>query len=429
MQKSFLFLCFLFIHASTIYAQQKLRGKIVSNTRESVQRAVIRNINSGSIAVSDAQGYFEIMVTSTDTLKITHVNFEQKIHVVNNESKVQIELIARNRELNEVAVTSERFKSVLDRENENILDFVFHQGKLVTLVKEQKKYKIKLFHEQQERVYDLPFEKPEGFYQDFYENLYVVAKDSAYLVSLGMFLGVIAAYDLDKLDREVKPIAFDSKYTLITEQLTVMNKRYELVKIVKPEFNKEIIYESIDDIGAEGAAGQYQKIICSYYSCTSPTENVIENNAWDGNLLSLAVTNDLLEEISWFLTTDAKEVNIQSKTYHNSLVVFDFNELQVLQVNVFGEKAYDVRLTGIPEKEREKLLVLKDQTKNEFYVYNPNEAVVQIGKINLESGETNQVLRLSEVTFPEKLVVEDGWLYVLESNKNGFKKLYRLKLS
>ena len=73
--------------------------------------------------------------------------------------------------------------------------------------------------------------------------------------------------------------------------------------------------------------------------------------------------------------------------------------------------------------------VLADRVRKEFYTVFEDESVVSINKINLKTGQTKAVARLSDFHFVQLPMVNDGMLYFLyHTGPTHSKALYRMKL-
>ena len=74
--------------------------------------------------------------------------------------------------------------------------------------------------------------------------------------------------------------------------------------------------------------------------------------------------------------------------------------------------------------------VLVDKVRKEFYAVFEDEGVMSISKINLKTGQTKVVARLSDFHFAQFPIVNDGILYFMyHTGPTHSMALYRMKIA
>lgn len=98
----------LVLFTSQISFSQKIKGKVVFNNY-AISKAEVINVNSKTLSVSDANGYFSIAAKMNDTLIFIAKNYELKKIIINpfitNDKNLIIELTLKAEELKEVVIT------------------------------------------------------------------------------------------------------------------------------------------------------------------------------------------------------------------------------------------------------------------------------------------------------------------------------------
>src|SRR5687767_11588079 len=102
------YLCILILFllpATSILAQQTIRGRVADSTSNMGLpgiNVIIKGTSRGT--VTDANGNFQIAASPGDILVISAVNYNSQELTVGSESTVNVNIVGRNAQLNEVVV-------------------------------------------------------------------------------------------------------------------------------------------------------------------------------------------------------------------------------------------------------------------------------------------------------------------------------------
>jgi hypothetical protein len=118
------FIVFFLLFLGKNFAQQNvIVSGAVQNavTKLGVANASIINKSKGSVAVSDANGQFEIAVSVKDTLTISHISFETSQNIIKENTKdLVINLQEKTNQIEEVLVTSLQLTGYLEIDTKRI---------------------------------------------------------------------------------------------------------------------------------------------------------------------------------------------------------------------------------------------------------------------------------------------------------------------
>ena len=169
-----------------VMSQNFTQGTVINiETKKVIIGAVIVNKSLGIQTISNDSGYFKIAFNNTDTLLSKHVAYiDSYLDISKIESQVDkyFYLTPKFSLLNVVEVNSDEIKVVIDKKNENIIDYIFYENEIITITKIKSNYRLSLMNAKV--VFDLPLGKPKSFYIDCYENIHILSKDSSFQIFL-----------------------------------------------------------------------------------------------------------------------------------------------------------------------------------------------------------------------------------------------------
>lgn len=414
---------------------QRFNGIILDANDQPIQNVTVLNINQKRLVISDKYGAFTIKAVQFDTLRIKVSNQDAFHYIVPNyeENEHQINFInaadTRLLSFDEVTVTADRVKPVVERFNANVLDYhLYKNGRIMTLTSLRNDYKINL--EIADEVYadfDLSLNKPNQLYLDHLENLHLIGKDSTYQFILGETEVVyLDGITLNEFDQLLRPVLFTTDELVVTGDYFHHNKKYKVVKTNKKTLEQTDLYVLQDEQAIIEAYTFYNSIIALYNSTVPEEHNIISNGIWNGDLTHLAENIDLIQMIKWFENIIAKELSVYAFENDGLIAVFDFENTKIVTVNTEGELVKEVIIKS--DLELTKFKVKKDAITNEYYCYRPNKPTLELYKIDTDNGKLSSSLIMDELNFPKKIQIFNGWMYFIKINDASFNKLYKIKI-
>jgi hypothetical protein len=415
---------------------QILRGEVVDEFNVPVADVKVINLTTADTVFSNATGAFQIDAAVGHELILDHPFFQGSIHTVNDVflqmSPVYfiLEYKSEYQLYDEVVITDQRVKTVLDIRNLNVIDYLpMTNNQVLTISRYNRQKNYLLTVEGMDTTYHtfpIDLDKPEYLEIDCFRNVQIVCLDSVFQVSIENELRIIDRISRMDYDEFVSPCLARWKLGLIFEAFTMHNKRYEVFSKMRVDPKPSQILEIYDEEMARVGESYYNEIIQLYYKHQPIQDNVIELGVWSGNLIELAVTGKIIELITWYDKIIARKLYVNSFDAGDTVVVLDGLNGAIYQIpkrNLIVEKT----IMQLPKNYSKPTFIL-DDGKKQLYVYNSFSARLEVSKINKKTGELTTVLNLHEVRFPLNIKIMNGWLYYLKSAGNGFFKLYKVRL-
>lgn len=415
---------------------QILRGEVVDEFNVPVGDVKVINLTTGDTLFSSATGAFRIDAAVGHELILDHPFFQRSIHTVNEvflqmspvyfilEYKEEYQLY------DEVVITDQRIKTVLDIRNLNVIDYLpMTNNQVLTISRYNREKNYLLTVEGMDTTYHafpIDLDKPERLEIDCFRNVQIVCVDSVFQVSIENELRIIERIARVDYDNFVSPCLARWKLGLIFESFSMHNKRYEVFSKMRVDPKPSILLEIYDEEMANVGESYYNEIIQLYYKHQPIQDNVIELGVWSGNLVELAVTGKIIELITWYDKIIARKLYVNSFDAGDTVVVLDGLNGAIYQIPKRNLAVKRTTMT-LPTNYSKPTFIM-DNGKKQLYVYNSFSANLEVSAIHRETGELTTVLNLHEIRFPKNIKIMNGWVYYLKSTGNGFFKLYKVRL-
>lgn len=415
---------------------QTLTGEIIDETNTLISDVKIINVRTGDTVISNKKGLFTIKVELGDEITLNHPFYQVTSHIMNDVyihmTKVLfiLEFDIKMQKFDEVVISSSRIKKAVDVRNQNVIDYLpMTNNQVLTISRfaRQKDYVITI--EGMDTTYfsyEISLEHPEALIIDCFRNVQLLCKDSVFQISIDKTLNIIDRISKKQFQEYIEPCIAKSNQSLYFESFTFHNKKYQL--FFKSKFKPEPteLLEIFDFEMAKTGQSHYDDIIIEYYNHQPSMHNIIDLGVWSGDLVELAVTGRLIELITWYNHRVNKKVHVASFDDRSRIITFDGlnNEINFIYKENFYIDKKDLKLPS----EIKKPIFLQDEGTQNYYFYNENEATLRIYKIDLNNNESQQVIELNEERFPKNPKIMNGWLFYLKNKRNGFHKVYKVKL-
>ncbi|MGB1040130.1 MAG: carboxypeptidase-like regulatory domain-containing protein [Flavobacteriales bacterium] len=431
MTKYILLSVFLFLSCSL--SSQILIGSVIDEEDNPLIGATILNLNSKKGTVSDGTGRFILETYSGDYIQLSFIGKKTRVKQISVTKQDTIYMIFVLEEdvnkIKEFTVSGKRIKKVAGDFKEYILDYLpLPDDKIVVLKKQKRTYYLSL--EEMDTTYykrKIDFDKPKRFVRDCYGNVHLICKEKAHQLWLTDTIMPLYEVSHKQFDKFLKPLLFCDDYQVITRKFSNHNKLFQIHHVETSSKTPKLLYKTYDKEAEKIAAGWYNQIIAHYYANTPTEQNIIENEVWDGNVISLQVDDrESNRMISWYLKVRARELNIQSFSTEKNVYIFDLQTDSITTLSVLRDTKTKVKtdIDNITSSTK----IIHDKSTNRFYYFKENNAIAKLYEINPVTGKSNKVITLNEVKFIKNLKIQGGWLYFLKKKSNGYQKLYRVRL-
>jgi len=396
--------------------------------------AQVLNITNQKNTVSKKDGLFIIEASPGDSLKISPIKKDPFFYVVPNFLSSDYEIYFINSEdekiqqIQGVTITSNKIKPVVERFNANVIDYIpFKNGRLLTVCSLRNKFK--LYIEANDEVieeFEVDIKNIEELFIDIFGNYHLVCKDSTYQIVLSEELIQLDVIPTDVFNDNIRNIVYNDHESIVSSIFSNHNKAFRLIKSSSKDGRKKIIHTIVDIEALKQANKFYNLIITTYMNTVREEYNIISNGIWTGDLTHLIDGQKIREMVIWYNTVESKKINVHTFPFKDSILIIDFDNLHI---KLLGKNGETYKQTAINNPfTKKKFTVLLDPITDNYFCYDPNDAIIEMYQIDLNSGELSPCLTLDGVAYPKKLKVFNGWLYFIDLNNASFNKLYRAKL-
>ncbi len=407
---------------------QSVNGWVVDQNENSLQGVTVINQTTKVGTITNVNGQFGITAKQGEILRFSYIGAQTKYYTIQPKDSSFLVIVLKEdlTQLKEFVVDGKRIKEVSAEENDNILDY-YSLGKNTFLVLKKKLRDYQLTIEGVDTVYKTyPINdiKPKSLFLDVFGNFHLVCTDSIRQIYIADTLQIITVIDEKTFKNKLFPLIITNDSLVVRFDFSNHNKKYLLSKLQGAE--SKVALKIFSELEENVARHNYSEIIALYHATAPFVQNIILHDSWNGDVLSLAINDDLIELVSEYKNLRAKEIKVETFAIKNSLLTFDFLNDSLTVQNINGDRLHQTKLT-VSNKGFTKEVVL-DRDQNIFYAYSLNSGIVTLDKLNLQTGTTTESYELKGVTYPKNLKVIDGWAYFINLNKNGFHKLYRIEL-
>lgn len=362
-----------------------------------------------------------------DTIVVKKYNLASLDYVIESLQdtiKITFNLLPKIQEINQIVLSYERQKKIAGEENENIIDYYFYPESNAYLI--IKSSKGEYYLEKKIGAFSVNWLlnfKPKSLFLDVLGNTHIVSKDSVYQIWIDDSLNYISVIPIFVFENRIKPLIYKNSNFLFYQNYSNHNQCFELTKTDSSNRPK-IISKSFDKVSFNVANSEYNEIIKLYYLETTSLNNVIINGSWNGDIKDLGETAELLNKIVWYSKIRSKPIDCQSFGMIDCLIVLNLFENKIEKFNLNGDFLGVIKLTSLDLKDK---ILIYDYFFDAIYIFGILNEEKLLFKINIESGTLQKVCVL-ENRDPHNLKVVGNFLYFLERNESGYRKLYKMAI-
>lgn len=433
----------LLISCNLSFAQNGIElvisGQVMNEKGLPLEKANIIDINNSVGVVSSANGSFHLTIPKrATTVKISYIGYSSivkkitaaELKLVQNdtlflqfnlkESAVNIDLVEVSAINNELAY---------DKPNVSILDFEFHQGKLLLLTLQNKQYQLRLVDYTSTTTFELDLEKNfKNFYRDCNDKLHLQSAERSYPIKfLSKSFYLERSLVLDEFMKLASPCVASTEDVLFLHEYTLDNKILLYSTFEKRSKQKQGFHFVINEEQIRGNQ-DYRIWEIDFYRKKIKKKDafIMGENSWSDqkNLR-------IIERNTYYLDKVLKKPD-----YHplfkidNSIYIFDHLIDSMFVYDSIG--AYQKRISIDYHNQKnwaEKVMV--DYENQNVYALFKSNGYTSLKQINITTGKVTSTIKIERHTFPEKIKIRDGFVYYLFADPYQMgapKKIYKQAL-
>jgi hypothetical protein len=422
-----LFITFILCHC--ILCSQKVMEKVVvdSATKEKLSFVSVKtNLNEVSF-LTGKQGSFRFI--SSDVLKhfvFYKIGYQEKIVSYKELYSIDTIVLAQKAiQLSEVSISSEKTEAIIKDKRSYVDDYVvLKDGSLLYITSRINSPDFHVVYRPPDS--DIQYKRTvsgEGggsLVQDCFGNVQLLTDKFSRQIYFdsGKSFEFLKSYDRRVYDQTLANSLLVLNSGVITS--TQRNPQYQSLVSHDVKIPAQELYFLKNTVtGSE-----------KFYTVrfNKALREMAENELRDWNLMGKQVDNKTQANIDVFYHSVAKEIYAPIFMYRDTVVLFDFQELEIVFLSENGEI---LKKSAINKKDFplfHEITVLQDQVSRKFYVCGKQKEQFQLKEILINSGNAGAAIKL-EKPFPKKVTITNGNIYYLvrEKSWDDTAYLYRQK--
>jgi len=446
-KKYFLVLILAFASVALSAQVTTVRGE-VKDVLGRIVPGVNVSLDSRTGTTTDLRGYYEIAAPAGDSVRIvfSHVGYH-KVDTTIQTGKpgtvvvLHMKMVQESRGLEEVVVT-EKYISLFERRDWTIIDFDVYEDRIVVLANEKRTPFLFNYNLDGRIVSKL---KLDGEYEHVYKScigaLHLVGEKTCHQISVAdRVIDTFDTYPRTYFDTYIKPCVANNDLTVVHKNLTNLNKRIVYQSYSKLKQDPRIVYEVIDQDAYTVARGMLRAIVQAYYAEISspssnsiragfPSENIIEDGTWKGDLKDLIISNKLHRMVSYYLNVESKPISSDLAYVSDKYVVLDYLNKKMIELS--ANDLHTIRTNGIGKLRKPTLI--HDDKRQKYYImeYDINPSIRQVLVDDQALDVSDRILEPNKVFFPFKACVYNGVLYIggQKSNVDPVPMIFKIPLN
>jgi uncharacterized protein (UPF0262 family) len=424
------YLLFLILYFLTLNVLSQENDIVIKGSIKGADGEVIENVNVFNLSnigtVSDKNGEFVFVASKSDReIFVSHIGYEEKIIRIEEDllgnDTVFMEIVLEKRQylLNPVDIAGNRSYQVLKSKKVWVYDYELLGKNLLILLRDSTKYELRLLNGQDSLLFNttLKERKVNGFIKDGLGNVHIGLNDSVFQIHI--YNNRILLYEATsqaKYKSILQPIAAETNSLLLMHDFQLNNQKVAYFGINK--HTKAII--PIAEI-YDKERYQYSVEVKNHQMSFAGVNNMGE--------ITFADLYKWRKYFQWGMYFD----NVVTLPIYSPLIktdssfcIFNLIENSIMHFTDDGSFSKEV---AISFNENKKILAIElDEFSNSMYSLWRKSGVVQIDKINISDGTSNERFQIRNYRIPEKISISDDNVYFLYTDISANKKLVKIPL-
>lgn len=391
-----------------------VKGKVVNESGAPIKNASVKL--GSSDARTNTLGFF--VAKSTDfpaELTVTHALYSKYSDMVilperwYDTIRVFVVMSDKEKELEEVTVSTNRVFWVYPRKQANVLDFILQPDNGILLCcSDENNYFVRTLDPQGEKINEAPIRRhPRKLYKDFTETVHLVYADSIYETalinnSIGIFLPGFSRRLLNLLQSCV----YKDQQTLIKYEYSKQDQCIEYKALNIQDNKSRVIY-----VGEDRSRNRQLR---EYAQENSNPDNILfqVTSPDQDKFNELKKARDRWNNKKFYDLILVRPTYIPMLEVNDSLIIFDhLNDSAV----VFTKSGLPVRSFPIyyhyfPGWKSELITNLE---KTKVYARYEREGLTILREINPANGKTEHIVKLEKHVFPKHIQINGNFIYYI----------------
>jgi len=390
-----------------------ISGKVVDiTTKRPIENVNLRIIDTGTGTSTDSSGIFYLETNHTNfELWISHISYQTntlKFDFKKPPNTLEIQLTPKSFELNEAVITAKR------QYEYSVTDFDFIDTTILLLVTKHatnssELYLINEVFDTISKRTNLPANGQASIYKDCMGSCHVIFKDSVYQVFINdKQIQLIYPVSIERFNELMENCLFETPELLVFKNPGLNKFFYSYYAVNKKDYSVNEFISHVDTKRMDALNDELNFI----------DENPDAFSA-AGRVLAIMYAHQIAYKASENYLCRIGDT-IYYLNHSNSVLEIFTEQLDFL-------KEIDILYN---QKENWKSEILIDKADHKVYTVFSSGMKYQIAEINLQDG-TTKVKQIIPLTFPEKLKINNGYVYFLYKEMGNMwakKELYQLKL-
>lgn len=423
--------CGCLIHNGLSQVEAIVKGKVVNENGTPVKNASVKL--GSSDARTNTNGIFTAKTTDFPAkLTVTHTLYAEYSDMVilperwKDTIRVLVVMSGKEKELEEVTVSSEQIFWVYPRKQANVLDFILQSDDGILLCcSDEKNYFVRRLDPQGEKINETPIRRhPRKLYKDFTETVHLVYADSIYETALvNNSIGVFHPGASRRLLNLLQTCVYKDQQTLIKYEYSNQDQRIEYMAMNIQNRKSRVIYVGEDRARSRQLreyAQENSNAEDNLFHTTPPPPpgastapnpgNVLKDSP--GNFGDLKTARDRWNNKKFYDLVLVKPTYIPMFEINDSLIIFDHlnDSAVVFTKSGIRVRSYPIYYHYFPGWKKELITNLE---KTKLYARYEREGLTILREINPTNGKTEHIIRLEKHVFPEHLQIHGDFIYYI----------------
>jgi hypothetical protein len=391
--------------------------------------------------ISDETGNYTMVIPRRPfALTASYIGFKsltQKIYfedlqkLKGNQLSLHFTLSSSSNDLPTAEVTAQKIKTLYENTRQIIRDFDLVDDLLLILLQERKTSFLSLQTEDGE-ILDtlvLPF-KGLKLHKGCTSAFHVAGDFKAMELSIeAKSIRKIKTYYAEDFEASILPCQFSSPDYIIYKQHLERNNRSVYFAVDRYLGDRTILKEVFDQSKTAAARQYYREIISQYYLAVGSDRffNIIEDGRWTGDLMDLAVTNDLMVKIWYYQRIVLNPVSSFSFQQNGNTLLFDHtnDSLYFFSPSMLPLSNIAIDYT---REENFKDELYQDRSTQKIFSKCDRKGQLSFHEIDVKTGTTKSIYSLeNRYYFPSEIKIKNGTAYFIAqtSPSNPYRQIYK----
>lgn len=386
-----------------------VKGKVVNENGIPIKGASVKLGNTD--ARTNSVGVFTAKTTSFPAkLTVNHSLFMEYTDRIalperwRDTIRVLVVMTGKEKELEEVTVSSEKIFWVYPRKQANVLDFLVQPDNgILICCSDKNTYFMRSLNEQGEKLNETPIRShPKKLYRDCTEAIHLVYSDSIYETALvNNSIGIFQAKAKRGIFDLLQSCVYKDNHNLMKYNYSNEGQRIEYLTIdIKSKVAKTLY------VGEDRT--EYRQMEEYKYEHYMADEKMFHSQTSD----ELRITRKIWNSKQFYDLIVINPIYIPMFELNDSLFIFDHVNDSAVVFTKEGNRVRSFPIFYHYFKDWKNELITNLE-KTRVFARFESEGITTLKEINLVNGKTESIIQLEKHTFPENIQIHGDFIYYL----------------